>query len=272
MSQHSYKAPFAEINPDGNPDFLIVCDHASNALPEEYHNLGLPEETLTSHRGWDPGAAAVAALIAEKLDCPAILSGFSRLLVDPNRGLDDPTLIMQLSDGEVIPGNHDIPPGQLCDEWRKRVENYYKPYHDRIATQLGDAEEGGRVPIILSVHSFTPIWKGIERHMPASVLWDKDDRLRAHLNDVLAARPIRDDRFAGPIGDNQPYSGRLKNDTLYTHGTSKGFPHAMIELRQDVLVSMADQNYWADLMVKALLKAHTDAACRVKRHFGSYSA
>lgn len=270
MTLHTYDAPYAEINPDGNPAFLLVCDHASNAVPDSYKNLGLPEATLTSHRGWDIGAAAVTGLIAQKLQCPAIFGGFSRLLIDPNRGLDDPTLIMQLSDGEIIPGNRAVLPGQKCDAWRERVATYHTPYHERISAQVTRAEKAGVVPIILSVHSFTPIWKGVKRPMPAAVLWDKDDRLRKHLKDALASRPVNDDRFSGPIGDNQPYSGRLKNDTLYTHGTSKGLPHAMIELRQDLLTTVADQTYWADVMVAALSTARRDESCAVRSYFGSF--
>ena len=158
-------------------------------------------------------------------------------------------------------------PGERCGAWHERVENYHKPYHDKIAAQLNKAEEAGVIPIILSVHSFTPVWKGCKRAMPASVLWDKDDRVRKHLNKTLVSRNLTDDKFSGPIGDNQPYSGRLKNDTLYTMGTAKGLPHAMIELRQDLLETVANQTYWADLLVDALTNASMDAACRVRQSF-----
>ncbi len=271
MGLHKFKKAFTEINPDGNPRFLILCDHASNAIPPEYDQLGLSDEALASHRGWDIGAANIAKLIANRLGCPAVLAGFSRLLIDTNRGLDDPTLIMQLSDGEIISGNAKLTPAPPCPQWQKRVKLFYKPYHDQIRHRLAYAQAANIVPIILSVHSFTPVWNQKKRTMPAAVLWDKDDRLLQHIHrNMKVLQASKNTKFQGTLGDNQPYSGRLKNDTLYTHATSQGVPHALIELRQDLVMKVTEQKFWADLLVKVLENADTDIECQKKQYFGSY--
>ncbi len=113
-----YKHPYRICNPDGDLQFIILCDHATNAIPPGYNNLGLTDDQLAQHIAWDIGAAKTAEMIGDRLDCPVILAGFSRLLIDANRGIDDPTLVMQLSDGEVIEGNLDIHPARQCAEKR----------------------------------------------------------------------------------------------------------------------------------------------------------
>ena len=147
-------------------------------MPPELDNLGLPAKHLTRHIAYDPGAAEVARFIADALNCPLVEAGFSRLLIDPNRGLDDPTLIMKFSDGIIIPANRGVDRFNDLEGWRARVDDYYNPYHSAISLALARAAAQDIVPIILSVHSFTPIWKNQPRPWKAAVLWDKDDRLR----------------------------------------------------------------------------------------------
>lgn len=214
---------------------VLLCDHASNALPEGYGALGLSEAEFERHIAYDIGAAGVTRLLAESLGCPAVLTRYSRLLIDCNRGTDDPTLIMRLSDGAIIPGNR-----TLSDSERThRITTYYAPYHGAIRGVIDGFLAAGIAPLVLSIHSFTPRWRAVERPWHAGVLWDKDDRLAARLLSHLRC----DAGFV--IGDNEPYSGRLKGDTLWQHGTSRGLPHAIIEIRQDLIATEAGQREWA---------------------------
>jgi predicted N-formylglutamate amidohydrolase len=143
---------------------VIVCDHARNALPPGYGTLGLPASELERHIAYDIGVEPVVRLRA-RLGVPAVLAGFSRLLIDPNRGLDDPTLIMQISDGAIVPGNA----GSSSAEREPASRVYYRPYHAAIDGCWTQAMASGRPPAILSIHSFTPTWRGVERPWHAGV-------------------------------------------------------------------------------------------------------
>ena len=246
-----------------NRRFLILCDHASNFVPSELGALGLPQGDLDRHIAYDIGALDVAEKIAETLNCPLVASQFSRLLIDPNRGLDDPTLVMKLSDGSIIPANKNIDPFQDKAAWQGRIDAYYRPYNQAIEAAIDDALGAGQVPIILSVHSFTPIWRGQARPWQAAVLWDQDARLRDVLIDYMAHQD------GIHFGDNEPYSGRLKNDCLYRHGTQKGLPHALIELRQDLIGDEAGRAAWAAHMVEVMRRAEKTEGSNEIRHFGS---
>ncbi|MDB2487708.1 N-formylglutamate amidohydrolase [Alphaproteobacteria bacterium] len=249
--------------PSSNRRFLIICDHASNFVPPELNALGLPPEELNRHIAYDIGALGVAERIAETLDCPLVASQFSRLLIDPNRGLDDPTLVMKLSDGSIIPANKNIDPFQDRTAWQHRIDAYYHPYNQAIERAIDAALNAGEVPIILSVHSFTPVWRGQARPWQAAVLWDQDARLRDVMIDYMARQT--DIHF----GDNAPYSGQLKNDCLYRHGTQKGLPHALIELRQDLIGDEAGYAFWVAHMVEIMrLVAQAEGSNEI-RHFGS---
>lgn len=255
--------PVLRLRPDGDRRFLIICDHASNHVPPHLDGLGLPPEQLIRHIAYDPGALDVAGLVSETLSCPLVASQFSRLVIDPNRGLDDPTLVMKLSDGAVIPANRDIDPFRDAAGLQQRIDAYYAPYDAAIAAAIEAALADGTVPIILSVHSFTPVWRGVPRPWQAAVLWDKDDRLKRVMDAHMAGLP--DIVF----GDNEPYSGRLKNDCLYRHGTMNGLPHALFELRQDEIAEEAGQAVWAAHLAEMLrAAAATDGMAEVRR-FGS---
>ena len=248
---------------DSNRRFLIICDHASNFVPPALNGLGLPPAELERHIAYDLGALDVALEIATQLNCPLVASQFSRLLIDPNRGLDDPTLVMKLSDGAIIPANRQIDPFQDKATWQARIDDYYLPYNQAIETAIAAARADDIVPIILSVHSFTPVWRGAPRPWQAAVLWDKDDRLRDIMVDYM--RPLNDICF----GDNEPYSGQLKNDCLYRHGTQNGLPHALIELRQDEIADRQGQEKWAAYMVAILARAADEPALQRVQHYGS---
>lgn len=241
--------PYRSIDGDARTGLLILCDHAENTIPPAYDRLGLKEQDLHRHIAYDLGAAAVAERLAEMLGAPAILSRFSRLLIDPNRGLDDPTLIMQITDGLIVPGNA----GLEAEALQSRIDLYHKPYHEAIERAVDTAIARGKPPVIVSIHSFTQAWKGVARPWAVGVLWDKDPRLALPLLDALRAIP------GIMVGDNVPYSGQLKGDTLYRHGTGRGLAHALIELRQDLILGPEGQAEWAARLAGVLRKV-LDAA------------
>ena len=218
--------PAQSAAPDGTSSLLLVCDHAANAVPPEYDSLGLAETLFATHIAYDIGAAHVTRALASAFGAPAILARWSRLLIDLNRGADDPTLVMKLSDGSVIPGNARAGKAEVM----RRIERFHVPYHGAIAAVLAEMRARGEVPVIVSMHSFTPAWKGRERPWEVGVLWDRDGRLAKPLMARLAQAGL-------VVGDNEPYSGELENDCLYRHGTMNGLPHVLIEIRQDLIAT-----------------------------------
>ncbi len=240
--QISQPSPFDVLNPEGDPAALLVCDHASNFVPPEFDHLGLDESVFRRHIAYDIGAASVAAALSRLLDAPAVLAGFSRLLIDPNRGADDPTLVMKLSDGAIIPGNRHADAKIIAD----RIARFYQPYHQAIAGRIAAARAKGVTPALLSIHSFTPVFQGRARPWQIGVLWDKDGRIAQPL---LAALSTDSGLCAG---DNQPYSGELAGDCMFQHGTRNGLPHVLIELRQDLIAQASGAERWAELLVRHL--------------------
>ena len=236
--------PYRSIEGDLRTGILILCDHAENTIPEPFANLGLRSEDLNRHIAYDLGAAPVAERLAKLLSAPALISCFSRLLIDPNRGLDDPTLIMQISDGLVVPGNAALDEAAIA----ARVARYYTPYHQAIEREIDAGIAAGKPPVVVSVHSFTQAWKGVPRPWSVGVLWDKDPRLALPLLEGLRTIP------GILVGDNAPYTGQLKGDTLYRHGTRRGLAHALIEVRQDLILGPEGQAEWATRLAEVLRK------------------
>ncbi|HYP56779.1 MAG TPA: N-formylglutamate amidohydrolase [Beijerinckia sp.] len=203
---------------------LFLCDHATNALPEPYKTLGLPADELKRHIAYDIGAAEITRRLAQIFGAPALLTRFSRLLIDANRGADDPTLVMRLSDGHLIPGNARI--GQ--DEIDLRRKLYWRPYRAAVSGQIEAMLAEGPVPAVVSIHTFTPSWKSTPRPWEVGILWDSDPRFAKPLIAALAA-----DGFI--VGDNEPYDGALVGDTLDQEVTRRGLPGLLIEIRQDLV-------------------------------------
>jgi predicted N-formylglutamate amidohydrolase len=249
------------IDGDRAGGLLILADHASNRIPPEYGQLGLAPEELERHIAYDIGVAPLARDLAARFHAPALLTCFSRLLIDPNRGEDDPTLIMRLSDGAVVPGNARVD----AAERERRLRRFHRPYHDAVARLVDAMLATGRPPAILAIHSYTPVWKGTRRPWHAGVLWDRDPRLACPLIDALSAEPgLR-------IGDNEPYLGSLKNDTMYRHGTARGLAHALLEVRNDLIAAPAGVLEWADRLEPLLKSILVDPEVYAVRHYGSWS-
>ena len=242
------RTPYRSIAGDVATGLLILCDHAENSLPEAYGLLGLREEDLHRHIAYDMGVAEMTERLASQLGAPALLTQFSRLLIDPNRGLDDPTLIMQLSDGLIVPGNVGLDEAEIAS----RVLRFYEPYHRAIDRAIEAGLAVGKPPAIVSMHSFTQAWKGVPRPWSVGVLWDKDPRLALPLLTALRKIPGIE------VGDNEPYSGQLKGDTLYRHGTARGLAHALIEVRQDLILSAEGQAEWAERLAGVLGKVMSE--------------
>ena len=165
------------LNKSIKNNYIVICDHASNYIPDEYDNLNLDDDTLKTHIAYDIGAKEVASNIANHLQCPLIMSDFSRLLIDANRGIDDPTLIMKISDGRIIQGNKNISYLAGCEEKMKRIKSYYNTYHNKISDIINLSIEREVFPAIISIHSFTPVFNGKKRLTDLGILWDSDDRL-----------------------------------------------------------------------------------------------
>jgi len=224
---------------DDSP-LLFLCDHASNALPEGA--LGLDPGLLATHIAYDIGAAAMTRALARAYGAPAFLGGWSRLLIDLNRGADDPTIVMKLSDGSIIPGNVWADRNAEAKEVARRIADFHAPYHAAIDAAL---DRMGPSAVVVSMHSFTPAWKGRPRPWEVGVLYDRDTRLSA----PLMAR-LKEAGFT--VGDNEPYSGALEGDSLYQHGTLRGLPHVLIEIRQD-LIATDDAAQGFALRLKSIL-------------------
>ncbi|MEM6711423.1 MAG: N-formylglutamate amidohydrolase [Pseudomonadota bacterium] len=240
--------PVTSALSDADHGLIVVCDHAENTLPAAYGTLGLDPNELERHIGYDIGAKSLSQKLAERLNASLVMSRYSRLLIDPNRGGDDPTLIMRLSDGAVVPGNARID----LQERHKRVELFYRPYDEAITAACDHVRAvTGRAPVLFSIHSFTPLWRGHPRPWHAGVLWDRDARLAVPLIQALK------DEGDLIVGDNEPYRGELPGDTMHRHGTCKGYPHALLEVRQDLICDEAGVDRWADRlepMIRDLIK------------------
>jgi predicted N-formylglutamate amidohydrolase len=252
---------FEALDGDLDGGLLVLVDHASNRIPAEYADLGLPAAELERHIAYDIGAAPLARLLSERLRAPTLLSAFSRLLIDPNRGEDDPTLVMRLSDGAVVPGNA----GADTAEISRRLDRFYRPYHAAIASLIEAMLARGRPPAVFSLHSYTPVWKGARRPWHAGVLWDRDPRLALPLLEGLRSE------HGLRVGDNEPYAGTLKNDVIYRHATSRGLANALLEVRNDLIATPAGVLEWADRLEPLLRDILTDPALYEIRRYGSES-
>lgn len=234
--------PFQSFNPRGRARLLIVCDHASNRIPAALQGLGLDELALGRHIASDIGAGEVARCLARRLDAPAVLANYSRLVVDCNRGPEDPTLVLAVSDGEFIPGNH----GLNDEDKAERLRQFFQPYHGAIRRRLASFARRGIVPAFVAIHSFTPIFQELHRPWQVGILWDTDPRIPVPLIRALRAQGIA-------VGDNEPYSGKAPADhTVDHHAEAGGLPHVSIEVRQDLIDHPEGVLRWAGILGDAL--------------------
>jgi len=248
---------FAVLAAGGDIPALLVCDHATAWLPEDCDGLGVEPTALHRHVALDIGAAALTRGLCERLGLCGVFSCFSRLLIDPNRPPDDPTLIPEVTDDVVVPGNRGLDAAEI----ERRFARFYRPYHAAIAREIERFQAAGVAPAIISIHSFTPVMRGRARPWQVGVLWNRDDRL---------ARPILE-RLRAPgdlkVGDNEPYSGRIAGYCLDHHGGARGLPHVAFEVRQDLIDTWRGVSSWVDRLSAVLADVLADRSLFVVRHY-----
>jgi predicted N-formylglutamate amidohydrolase len=233
---------FRVERPDGQSPYLLTCDHAGARIPRKLGTLGVSAEDMRRHIACDIGAGAVAVKLSAALDAFAILQHYSRLVIDCNRLPGVPESIVRVSESTRIPGNEMV----TVEDAVAREREIFRPYHERIRAEL-DARQAHRRPaVILSVHSFTPRFHGVQRPWHAGVLYNQDRRLALELHHRLRDEP------GLVIGDNQPYSVRDTDYTIPHHGERRGLLHVGIELRQDLVSAEAGQNEWAERLARVL--------------------
>lgn len=243
--------PFELVDVEPVQPTLLVCDHASNRIPLALNDLGLDTADRETHIALDIGAGAVTRQLSQRLGLPAVLAGYSRLVVDCNRRLDDPTAFPESVDGVEIPANI----GLADAERQRRADALYWPYHHAIRDRLADLERIRPAPAVVAIHSFTPELGDERRPWHFAILWDKDPRISERLLERLRAVP------GVHVGDNQPYSGRHPSDfTIDHHAEAEGLPHVGIELRQDLLRLPQGVERWSNILATCLAPILREAA------------
>ena len=229
-------AAFALEREHGTSPFLLICDHASRRIPRALGDLGVSESELQRHVAWDIGAAGVAARLAATLDAFAILQNYSRLVIDCNRPLDAPGSIVARSEATDIPGNANIDAADAS----ARAREIFVPYHARIAEELDRRAAQGRPTILISVHSFTPVYHGVARPWQIGMLYGRDARVAQRLLSIIRA----EGRWTA--GDNEPYAVTATTDyAIPVHCETRGIAHVGLEIRQDLIVHAVGQDEWA---------------------------
>ena len=229
---------------DGRSDYLLICDHAGNRLPRCLGTLGLDADALASHIAWDIGAGAVAFGLGDALDACVVLQPYSRLVIDCNRPPGSADSIVSLSERTTIPGNVSISRAQAA----ARESEIFVPYHAHIRELLDARLRRGQRTLLVSLHSFTPVYLGVPRPWHAAVLYNRDPRLAR-----LIARALRDEGGL-VVGENEPYA--VSDDTDYAiprYGEARGLAHVELEIRQDLIDDVAGQSAWTERLARLLL-------------------
>ena len=235
--------PVSVFNKDGGSPYLLVCEHASNFIPETFDGLGLDTDALRAHIAWDPGAAEVARLLATLLNAPLVESQLSRLLIDCNRPLDASDLIPEISETTVVPGNHAL----NSIERMARIDLSHRPFHTAIEQTISERTQRGLPSWIVTIHSFTPVYRGVARPWQIGIIHDEDDRIGKPL---IAA--LRKDGTLN-VGVNEPYSPADRvYYTLERHARPRNAPCVMIELRNNEIADSSAQSVWAEKLATLL--------------------
>ncbi|ADZ71976.1 N-formylglutamate amidohydrolase superfamily [Polymorphum gilvum SL003B-26A1] len=233
-------------NRGGRSPIVLLCDHASNHIPAELDDLGLSGPSLTAHIAWDPGGLGVSRDLSRLLDAPLVHPCVSRLVIDCNRALTARDLIPEVSETTIIPGNAGLSP----DERQRRIDLVHRPFHDTIERLLAERAAAGLASVLVSVHSFTPVYKGIERPWEIGILSNHD---RRYAEAILADLSTQSDCT---VGDNEPYSpADGVYYTLARHGEDNGLACAMIEIRNDEIADAAGERAWAERLAPILTRA-----------------
>lgn len=236
--------PYRIINEQGSAPLIIACDHAENVIPNSLNGLGLSAAHLRRHIAYDIGAKQVSLLLSKLFDAPLLLAGYSRLVIDLNRHLHDPTLILEESDGIEIPGNMNLTSEMI----NQRKETFFHTYHQQYKKMTGTLVSRYERPVILSVHSFTPTMNGFHRPWEMGVLWDH--------NEVFAKQVIEGlSKVTGfQIGENEPYPATDPVGYAQTvYGHEPGVEFALLEIRQDLIANQQDQRKISQFIHEAFI-------------------
>jgi len=237
------------INPQGKSDIVLVCEHASAFIPPEFHDLGLSPAARYSHIAWDPGALGVAQAMSAGLDAPLVVQHVSRLVYDCNRPPDAPGAVPEVSEIFPVPGNTGLTPTQRRD----RAERFYVPFRDTTAAFISARIAAGRPPVIVTIHSFTPVYQGVSREVEIGILHDADSLLADAMLAPRAAHAGHVVRRNDPYG---PADG--VTHTIIVHGVSRGLLNVMIEVRNDLISDAQSQQHYADLLTGWVTAALAD--------------
>ena len=229
-------------NPTARSGIVLVCEHASSALPSSAGDLGLSAEALSSHIAWDPGALAIARRLSETLDGLLVHQRFSRLIYDCNRPPESPAAMPEKSEVYEIPGNRELSPAERY----ARTAALYIPFHDRVSSEIARLQKEGQRPVVVTVHTFTPVYFGKRRDVEIGILHDIDSRLADAMLDAASGGPYRVER-------NTPYGPEDGvTHTLRLHAIPQGFANVMIEVRNDLVGDAAGMeaisSYLAELI------------------------
>ncbi len=236
---------FILVNGGGTSPYVLVCEHASNLLPKSLGTLGLSAADLQRHIAWDLGAEGVARLLSKLLDAPLALQRYSRLAYDCNRPPEQPSAIPELSETTIIPGNK----GLSAADKMARVEAFYRPFHAGLAHLLDQRACADKPTNLITIHSFTKTYKGKDRAVELGILFDRDSRIADKL---IKGFPKTDARLNEPYG---PKDGVMH--TINLHAAPRGIKSVMIEIRNDLIASEREQNYWAQRLSLPLIQQMT---------------
>jgi predicted N-formylglutamate amidohydrolase len=235
--------PVLEENPAGRSPFLLTCDHFGRAIPRALDDLGLSAKELTRHIAWDIGIAGVATALSKHLDAHLIAQRYSRLVIDCNRPLEAPGSVPRISEATIIPGNE----GLAREAVEARRRSIFDPYHRSIRCHIDRRLRDGIATVLISLHSFTPIYAGIARPWHVGTLYHRDTRLPPLLLKLLRAEGDL------VVGDNEPYAVSDETDyTIPVHGEARGLMNTGIEIRQDMIADQAGEAQWADRLGRIL--------------------
>jgi predicted N-formylglutamate amidohydrolase len=240
--------PVLENHAGGSSPFLLTCDHYGRTIPRILGDLGLPASELTRHIAWDPGIAGVADALSKHLDAHLIAQRYSRLVIDCNRPPEAPNSIPRISEATAIPGNQGL--AREAAEARRRA--IFDPYHRRIREVIDRRLRDSMPTLLVSLHSFTPVYAGEARPWHIGTLYHRDTRLPPLLLKLLRAE-------AGlVVGDNEPYAVDDETDyTIPVHGEARGLMNTGIEIRQNLLADQAGQSQWADRLARIFAEIET---------------
>src|SRR5215469_17641435 len=242
-------SPVIVENEAGGSVFLLACGHVGDDIPRWLGFLGLPEGELRRHIAWDIGIGAVGRQLSQLLDAPVILQTYSRLVIDCNRDPNVTSSIPEISETTEIPGNRSLTRAERA----ARFDAIFRPYHEKLATALDRRAEKGRASVLVALHSFTPVFKGVWRPWHVAVLFNRDSRLAHPLAELLRAEGEL------IVGENEPYRVTdLSDYTVPVHGERRGLPHVEIEIRQDLISDPVGQIAWAERLARLLPGAYAE--------------